>query len=280
LGDIVDHLRQGHPLPPRCAAITVDDAYHSFLSGAMPLLRRYGYPATLFVNTDSVGGREFLSWDELRTLAAEGIEIGNHSASHLYLLDRAQNESVEMWRERIGKDLSRAREALNRELGEQERLLAYPYGEYSAEVAELVRDLGFSGAAAQHSGVISSATDLFALPRFPMGGIYVALSQFREKLAMKALEVRVIEPSDPLASENPPLMVVDILSRNVDLSRLRCFVPGQSECPVQADAAVTGRYHVRAQQPLSGRRSKYTLTAPGQQEGWFWFSQLWIYPQR
>ena len=77
-------------LPERTAAsttgwwrITFDDAYRDFLTEAWPLLRRYGFNATMFVPTDHVGGRAewdravgepapLLGWHELRTLAARG----------------------------------------------------------------------------------------------------------------------------------------------------------------------------------------------------------------
>ena len=75
-------------------AITVDDAFRSFLTGAVPLLREYGYPATLFVNSGEMDGPDYLSWEELRRLAQGGsIEIGNHSAAHGYLLDRTEGRA-------------------------------------------------------------------------------------------------------------------------------------------------------------------------------------------
>ncbi len=282
LGEITTRLREGRPLPPRCAAITVDDAYRTFLTGAMPLLRRYGYPATLFVSTDLVGGNDFLNWDDLRSLSAQGVEIGNHSASHPYLLNRNRGETDKAWLERIRLDIQRTSQALQRELGREPQLFAYPYGEYAPEIVEVVRELGFAGAAAQQSGVVSAAADLFMLPRFPMGGVYATLTGFREKLAMQPLVVQVVDGQGPVVrKDNPPELVVDILSSEVDLAQLQCFVPGQQGCSLVADPSVPGRYRVRAQQSLDGRRSKYTLTAPGSRgQGWFWFSQLWVFPQR
>ena len=88
LSEIVSRLRRGEALPERCVAITVDDAFRSFLTGAVPLLQEYGYPVTLFVNAGEVAGPDYLNWDELRALAVKGVEIGNHSAAHGYLLDR------------------------------------------------------------------------------------------------------------------------------------------------------------------------------------------------
>ena len=278
LGDMVSRLSKGEGFPEKTAGITVDDAYHSFLTGALPLLKEYGYTATLFVNTDAVGSTGYLSWDELRAIAGEGIEIGNHSASHPYMVNKAPGESDANWQERIRADIEKAQNRLKKELGFEPTLFAYPYGEYAPDVVDLVRSAGFLAAAAQQSGVVDLGVDRFALPRFPMGGPYATLDGFAEKLAMKALPVKVLSPSSPLIDErDPPLLTVDIQGEGIDLSRLRCFVQGQQEATIMPDSEVAGRYHIQAKEPLSGRRNKYTLTAPGNKDGrWYWFSQLWI----
>lgn len=282
LGEIVTRLNAGKPLPERCAALTVDDAYHSFLTGAMPLLRRHGYPASLFVSTDAVGKPGYLSWDELRRLRDQGVEIGNHSASHPYLLNRQPGENADRLRARVVADIRRADDALRRELGSVSRVFSYPYGEYSPEIVTLLRELGFVGAVAQHSGVIAAATDRYALPRFPMGGAYATLAEFREKLAMRALETRVVEDRGPVVDgENPPTLTVDIGTPEANPATLRCFVQGREKCALTPDPAVPGRYRVRALAPLAGRRGKYTLTARDHNgKNWYWFTQLWIFPQR
>ena len=59
---------------------------------------------------------------------------------------------------------------------------------------------------------------------------------------------------------------------------LRCYVPGQPPARVAAIDPAAGIYHVSAQAPLKGRRSKYTLTATDRQGNWLWFSQLWVKP--
>lgn len=278
LGDIVAHLERGEALPEKTAGLTVDDAYRSFLTGALPLLQEYGYKATLFVNTDAVGAKGYLSWDELRAISAAGIEIGNHSASHPYMVNRKEGESETTWKERILADIRKAQDRLKLELGAEPQLFAYPYGEYSPEIIEIVAGLNFRGAAAQQSGVIDMGADRFTLPRFPMGGPYATLDGFAEKLPMKALPLKVVSPASPVIEEDdPPLLIVDIEEGAMDLSRLRCFVQGQPEATIRPDPEVTGRYRIQAMEPLSGRRNKYTLTAPGKKDGrWYWFSQLWI----
>ena len=281
LGEIVTRLKAGKPLPKHCAALTVDDAFKTFWTGAMPLLRRYGYPATLFVSTDAVGGEDYLDWDQLRSLVHEGIEIGNHSASHPYMLNRRKGEGEAHWRARIRREILSAQTELTKKLGVAPRLFAYPYGEYSPALEAMVKKSGFAAAVAQQSGVIYRGSDLFALPRFPMGGPYATLAGFRQKLAMRALPVRVLSPASPVVgAQDPPVLIVRIDPHSgADLARMHCYVQGQAQGRITADPKVPGRFTVQARRPLAGRRNKYTLTAPAATgRGWYWFSRLWVMP--
>lgn len=282
LSEIAERLAAGKPLPQNCAAITVDDGYLSFLEGAMPLLRRYGYRATLFVSSASVGRSSYLSWEQLRELQQEGVEIGNHSATHPYLLERKGAEGEGPWRERIREDLVTAQQAFERELGQAPKLFAYPYGEFSPAVTEIAKTIGFAAAVAQQSGVVHEQSDLFTLPRFPMGGPFATLKGFVNKLSMAALPVEVIAPQTPVVGEeNPPVLIVDIDPEAVDLRRMQCFVDGQEGATITPVEGFAGRFEVRAAAPLLGRRSKYTLTAPARSgRQWYWFSQPWFQPRR
>jgi peptidoglycan/xylan/chitin deacetylase (PgdA/CDA1 family) len=281
LGQIVERLREDKPLPERCAALTVDDAFETFWTGARPLLRRYGFRATLFVSTDAVGGHDYLNWNQIRQLARDGVEIGSHTASHPYLLDRRRGEDEAQWQARVRRQILKAQRILTKELGRTPRLFAYPYGEYSPRLEAIVKKLGLAAAAAQQSGVVYRGSDRFALPRFPMGGPYATLKGFREKLAMRALPVTVVSPPSPVVGrQDPPTLTVQIAPKSgADLSRMHCYVQGQALGRITPDPKVAGRFTIRALEPLAGRRNKYTLTAPAKRgRGWYWFSQLWVMP--
>lgn len=283
LGELVERLASGRGVPERTAALSVDDVYRSFLDGALPLLREFNYPATLFISSSLVGGDDYLTWPEIDRLAAEGFEIGNHSARHDYLLDREPGESRQAWRARVKQDLATSQEDFERQLGFQPELFAYPYGEYNPELMELVRDRGFRAAFGQQSGVISAGQDRFALPRFPMAGPYTDPEKFKAKLEMRPLPVEVLEPAATVLEpplENPPLLKLRIDLSGLNPQSLRCFVDGQPECSLSR-VSEKDVYQVRAGHPLEGRRSKYTVTASdpsGRQ--WFWFSRLWVSPRR
>jgi peptidoglycan/xylan/chitin deacetylase (PgdA/CDA1 family) len=277
LGEVARHLTEGTDFPAHAVSFSIDDAFRSFYDVGMPIIRRYGVPVTLFVNSDAVGTSGYLNWDELKELAAEGVEIGNHTASHAYLVELQLGETFPQWKKRIGDDIEKAQQQFEKHLGFKPTLFAYTYGEYSADVIEVIKDLGFKTAFAQQSGVIHSAQNRYVLPRFPMGGPFATLSSFKIKLAMQPLLVTAENPADPVIQQNPPALQLQIAGAQIDTQRFNCFVQGDNHCWVEADALNRpGWYRVVAEQPLSGRRNKYTLTLQSKQGDWLWYSHLWM----
>lgn len=277
LNEVVRRIAAGEPLPEKAAALCADDAYLSFAEVAMPIVRQYGYPITLFVNTGALGRHGYLSWEQIEQLQAEGVEIGNHTDSHPYLVERKGGEDLAAWRLRVASDIKKAQQLFKRHLGYAPETIAYTYGEYSDEVVAVVKELGFKAAFGQQSGVVDGRHDLYNLPRFPMGGPYATLQGFIDKLKMKPLVVLQQKPFSPIVAEqNPPELMLQIDMAGVDMNRVNCFVQGENSCRVEAVAGRSGWYRVVAEQPLSGRRNKYTLTAPGKRGGWHWFSQPWV----
>ncbi len=274
LDEVATHLAEGTTLPDHAVSFCVDDAYRSFYDVGMPIIRKYDIPVTLFVNTDAVGTSGYLNWDELRELASEGVEIGNHTANHAYLVESQSGETCLQWEKRIRDDIEKAQRQFEKQLGFKPTLFAYPYGEYSTAVVEIIKKIGFKAAFAQQSGVIHPDHNRYILPRFPMGGPYATLKSFKSKLAMKPLVVTEEDSFDPVVGENPPILHLQIRGKQIDPRRFNCFVQGENRCRVEADEA--GGYRVVAESPLTGRRNKYTLTLQSRQGGWLWYSHPWI----
>lgn len=277
LPEIADRLATGQPLPEHAAALSVDDSYRSFYDIAMPILRHYHFPVTLFVNTDAVGTAGYINWTELKELQAEGVVIGNHTASHAYLVESEAGESFSQWRERIRQDILTAQDAFEQHLGIRPTLFAYTFGEYSEDVVDLVKELGFVAAFAQQSGVIHEQDQRFVLPRFPMGGPFATLQGFVDKLRMKPLIVLDQQPFDPVVNDNPPVLHIHVAGEPLRPQRFNCFVQGENRCQVATDQEQgAGWYTISAEKPLTGRRNKYTLTLQTVDGDWLWYSRLWI----
>lgn len=275
--------RDGREVPQPVVAITVDDAYASVYSEAWPRLRARGMPFTVFVATAAVDGefKDMMSWEQMREMRAAGVEFANHSVSHDYLQRRRDGESAEHWRQRITGEIQQAQRRLQAELGEDSNrdpaLFAYPYGEYSVALMDLVEELGYL-AFGQHSGALGSTAIAQALPRYPINTSYGELPDFRLKARSLSLPVLSQTPLDPVLAEgNPPGLILTLGESGADLDRITCYASGQGRIPLEPVPGETGVYRVEAPEPLGKGRSRYNCTAP-QRGGdrWYWFSQLWI----
>ena len=118
LTEAIEKLKHKTSEEEKFVVLTIDDAYQSFYQNALPLLKRYEMPATLFVNTETVGAPDFMSWEEIKEARASGIEFGNHSHSHAYFLNGGIQE--------FEKDLNESEAIFNHYIGFMPKLYAYP----------------------------------------------------------------------------------------------------------------------------------------------------------
>jgi peptidoglycan/xylan/chitin deacetylase (PgdA/CDA1 family) len=134
-------LEGREPLPQRSVVITIDDGYESVYRQAWPLLKRYGFPATVFVYTDFVGAGDALDWSQLAEMSAGGlVEIQAHSKTHRNLIERLPDETDERYAAAIDTEIRGPREQLERRLGVAVRNYAFPYGDANdAVLAALAR---------------------------------------------------------------------------------------------------------------------------------------------
>jgi peptidoglycan/xylan/chitin deacetylase (PgdA/CDA1 family) len=167
-------------------SITFDDGYRNNHDVAAPILRRLNLPATFFVTTGFVGTQvvpswdrhlspppRWMDWDELRSLASQGFEIGSHTHTHI---DLATAEEAT-----IREELATSQRRLLEELGKQARLFAYPFGgraNISASARQLVREAGFICCAACCGGVNALTVNPFELQRIGIADWFSTPQQF------------------------------------------------------------------------------------------------------
>src|ERR1700758_5511188 len=85
--DLLAWKRGEKNIPPRCAVITFDDGWKSQYEVAWPIMKKYGYPFTMFLYTEgiaggSLGGGQAITWEQLADMRDNGIDIEAHSATH------------------------------------------------------------------------------------------------------------------------------------------------------------------------------------------------------
>jgi glycosyltransferase involved in cell wall biosynthesis/peptidoglycan/xylan/chitin deacetylase (PgdA/CDA1 family)/SAM-dependent methyltransferase len=175
------------PLPGRAIAITFDDGYTDFLHYAWPLLKQYGFTATVFLVTELIGssnswdkayGEEvsLMSWSEILQLQDEGVEFGSHSATHNYLTSLSPTEVL--------SEATRSRNMLQSKLGVPIHTFAYPYGEFDPVIQQVIGACGYTFGLSCRSGLSQFQDELLALPRIEIMGSD-GLKEFVAKLSPK-----------------------------------------------------------------------------------------------
>ncbi|WP_367824559.1 polysaccharide deacetylase family protein [Streptomyces sp. LMG1-1-1.1] len=164
---LVAAQRGGAPLPERAAVLTFDDGFADFRATVLPLLVRWGMPATLYVTTGGpVGGAaggpfppgsRMLSRGQLAELDAAGVEIGGHTRTHPQLdVLRAG---------RLREEVAGCVRELEDVLGHPVTAFAYPHGYSSRAVRAQVRAAGWTSAAAVRDAFSSVGDDPWRIAR-------------------------------------------------------------------------------------------------------------------
>jgi len=142
--ELAAFLQYRRSLPKKSVWITMDDGYRSVYDFAYPVLKKYGFTATLFVYTDFVGvSRTAITWEQLKELKAEGFTVGSHTLSHCDLTKQKDDESDSAMSERITEELKRSKAIIDKKLNQDTVLLSYPFGNFDPRVVKLSIEAGY-----------------------------------------------------------------------------------------------------------------------------------------
>jgi peptidoglycan/xylan/chitin deacetylase (PgdA/CDA1 family) len=147
LMEILKSSRNGQPQRRKSVVLTFDDGYDNFFALAYPILRRYGFTATVFLITECIGkrsdrkfetGASFLNWDQVKSLHKDGISFGSHTCTHP---DLPQLSETQVWHEFVS-----SKKCLEDRLGVRAQLLAYPHGHSNRKIQYQAEAAGYEAA--------------------------------------------------------------------------------------------------------------------------------------
>ena len=261
---IVDTIINDGDLPKNTIGISVDDADKSFLEVGWPLFKKNNLPVTLFVTTGTIAknNKNYLNWDQIRKLKKEGVTIGAHSHTHAHMPD--------LNIEKVKNEIEISNKIFLKELGEIPNLFAYPYGETSNEIIDLIKEYKFKVAFGQHSGIINETSNMYYLPRFSLNEKYGEIDRVKFAASSKGLGVYDFIPSNPSINENPPFIGFSLLDEKLSIS-LNCFIfdmKGQVEREIYK---FNERVEIRLSRELSKGRSRINCTSKDADGNWRWF---------
>ena len=184
LQDLLAWKRGEKNIPPRCAVVTFDDGWKSQYEVAWPIMKKFGYPFTLFIYTEGVrggalGGGEAITWEQLADLRDNGVDIQAHSATHQDLREGHTVMVIEPGGKRSKKKLTGAdyekwvqnevvgcKELLEQRLGIKVNCYAVPFGNYNEHVKELARNAGYEAMFTVYGQPITFTSPMDSIGRY------------------------------------------------------------------------------------------------------------------
>jgi peptidoglycan/xylan/chitin deacetylase (PgdA/CDA1 family) len=182
--DLLAWKRGEKNIPPRCAVITFDDGWKSQYEVAWPILKKFGYPVTMFIYTEgvrggSLGGGEAITWEQLADMRDNGADIEAHTATHQDLREGHGITVIEPGGKRSRKKLTGAdyekwvqnevvgcKELLEKRLGIKVNCFAVPFGNYNDHVKELARNAGYEAMFTVYGQPITFTSPMDSIGRY------------------------------------------------------------------------------------------------------------------
>jgi len=226
LYELLKGLRDGQ-LPPKPIVITIDDGFKSTFTLAYPVLKKYNFPATLFLYTNFIEKNNgSLTWEEIREMTKNNIEIGSHTLSHCNLLKYEKDENYEAYLARIRREIFLSKEILESKIEDKVKFFAYPYGTYSSTIKDLAIQAGYEGILNANSMNNTLDVDSFSLNRQIIFG-QSSFNSFIQILNQRPLNTSQIFPYDGIIENNQFVKIGAILEGdNYDIKTLSMKLGG------------------------------------------------------
>ncbi len=185
LDELEKFVRGEIDLPKRSVLITFDDGYKSNYEYAYPILKEYGFKATIFLisgwNTDEVvsfdaNELQYLSWTEIEN-SRDVFEYASHTHDLHRLDGNEQGYLITEPLDEIKHDLETSMRILDT------AYLAYPYGHYNEETLEVLNELGYRMAFTVKAGRVKPGDPPLELNRYSIFS-YTSLRDFKRMVGL------------------------------------------------------------------------------------------------
>jgi len=199
--NFIDYMYDKSEIPEKAVLITIDDGYKNIYEYAYPILKKYKFPATIYIYKTFVNaGKNTLSFNEIKELSENGFEFGCHSNTHPVLTSK-KNLTDEEYIKFLENEIIEPKKYLERKLRIPIETMSYPYGSYSKEIHKIVEKAGYKLAFSVVPSYNTKETNKYSLKR-TMIYVSTTLDEFKEILETKQLKLKEFYPGDGDIIEN------------------------------------------------------------------------------
>ena len=165
IDEMMDAYEHGTPLPEKPVIITFDDGYADNYENAYPILKKYGFKATIFLIYDFTNTYpNYLTWDQIAEMKESGlIRFESHTMTHANLAELTAIDDLR-------HEIADSHDLLSEKLGYDMHYIAYPGGRVNAEIEEITRAAGYRGGFTVHYGLSTPSEGVYQMDRIPIFG--------------------------------------------------------------------------------------------------------------
>src|SRR5438874_3689223 len=181
--DLLAWKRGEKNIPPRGTVVTCDDGWKYQYEVGWPIMKKYGYPFTMFIYTEgvrggSLGGGEAITWEQLADMRDNGVDIEGHSATHQDLREghtitlitggkrsrtKVTGPQYEQW---MQNEVVGSKQLLEQRLGIKVNCFAVPFGNYNEHVKEIARNSGYEAMFTVYGQPITFTSPMDSIGRY------------------------------------------------------------------------------------------------------------------
>ncbi len=197
--DLLDAWANGKTLPKNPIVLTFDDGHEDIYKNVFPLLQKYNMRATVFIVTDHIGMKDYLTWDFVRALQAGGfMDFESHTMTYKNL---ATLKGDKLWNEIYG-----SKQAIEWALKKPAKFIAYPEGKYTIDAEETSKEVGFRAGFIEDYGLAENDSDNYVLTRIPvLGSNSQTLLRFKLRLKGSPIFAPLHRFKTDIAEGNPEI---------------------------------------------------------------------------
>jgi peptidoglycan/xylan/chitin deacetylase (PgdA/CDA1 family) len=166
---LVDHYRGKGPAPkPKSVVIVEDDAHKSVYSDMLPIIRKYGYPVTIFTYPSAISNAKYaMTWNQLRELKKTGLfDIQSHTYWHPNFKRERKKLTPDALDKLVTSQLKKSKSRLESELGGTVDLLAWPFGIYDDYLLKKAAEAGYVATFTIERRHAAAGDNRMKLPRY------------------------------------------------------------------------------------------------------------------